>query len=342
MCRSKFVIGPTKDQSGPKSRSKYSQRKNNEQRDVYDIRKDDTEDEDLFENITINTIKIPDISTGGDSHSQSRDEAYTYIKVKCRKRVRANLKVKIDTGAQGNTLPVRMFREMYPEKVDSAGVPWRNAVKNRHVVLTAYGTKIPQYGAIQLQCRYDGGKWIDTDFYIVDSEGPAILGLPSSLDHRLVTLHCEIKKLKEDSSLPITTNRVPKPDDSVRCVNTVEELMAIYLGQFDKIGKFPGEYHIILEEESHPVIHAPRKCPIHLKDELKQELDDMELKGVIKMMTEPTDWVSSIVVSRRKNGKLRVCLDPKDLNKVIKRCHHKTPTLEEITHKFAGSKCYSS
>ena len=48
MCRSKFENGPTKDQSGPKIRSKYSQRKTNKQRDVYDIRKDDTEDEDLF------------------------------------------------------------------------------------------------------------------------------------------------------------------------------------------------------------------------------------------------------------------------------------------------------
>ena len=64
-------------------------------------------------------------------------------------------------------------------------------------------------------------------------------------------------------------------------------------------------------------------------------------KSVIKKMTEPTDWVSSIVISRRKNGKLRICLDPKDLNKVIKRCHHKTPTLEEITHKFSGSRYYS-
>ena len=38
MCKSKFVNGPTKDQSGPKSRSKYSQQKINEQRGVYDIR----------------------------------------------------------------------------------------------------------------------------------------------------------------------------------------------------------------------------------------------------------------------------------------------------------------
>lgn len=87
MCRLKLVQGLTKDQSGPKSPSKYSQRKSNEQRDVYDIRKDDTEYEDLYEYITLNTIKISDISTSGDSHSQSRDEAYTYINVKCLKRV---------------------------------------------------------------------------------------------------------------------------------------------------------------------------------------------------------------------------------------------------------------
>ena len=58
MCRSKFVNGPTKYQSGPESCSKYSKRKNNEKRDVHNIRNDDTENEDLFENITINTIKI--------------------------------------------------------------------------------------------------------------------------------------------------------------------------------------------------------------------------------------------------------------------------------------------
>ncbi|XP_041362099.1 uncharacterized protein K02A2.6-like [Gigantopelta aegis] len=58
-------------------------------------------------------------------------------------------------------------------------------------------------------------------------------------------------------------------------------------------------------------------------------------------MTEPTDWVSSIVYSRKASGKLRICLDPKDLNKVIKRPHYKTPTLEEITHKFSGARVCS-
>ena len=45
-----------------------------------------------------------------------------------------------------------------------------------------------------------------------------------------------------------------------------------------------------------------------------------------------------MVVSRRADGRIRVCFDEKDLNKAIMRCHRKTPTLEELTHKFSGAK----
>ena len=63
--------------------------------------------------------------------------------------MRANLKVKIHAGAQGNILAVRMFKKMFPGKDDSVDFPRKNTIKNRHLTLTAYnGTKIPRYGAI--------------------------------------------------------------------------------------------------------------------------------------------------------------------------------------------------
>ena len=58
-------------------------------------------------------------------------------------------------------------------------------------------------------------------------------------------------------------------------------------------------------------------------------------------MTQPTDWVSSIVYSRKSSGQLRICLDPKDLNKAVKRPHYRTHTLDEVTHKLAGAKIFS-
>ena len=58
-------------------------------------------------------------------------------------------------------------------------------------------------------------------------------------------------------------------------------------------------------------------------------------------MTQPTDWVSSIVYSRKASGQLRICLNLKDLNKAVKRPHYRTPTLDEVTHKLAGAKLFS-
>ena len=42
------------------------------------------------------------------------------------------------------------------------------------------------------------------------------------------------------------------------------------------------------------------------------------------------------IPKKNPNGKLRICLDPKDLNKAIIREHHKAPTLEEIAHILTG------
>nr|XP_023660029.1 uncharacterized protein K02A2.6-like [Paramormyrops kingsleyae] len=48
-----------------------------------------------------------------------------------------------------------------------------------------------------------------------------------------------------------------------------------------------------------------------------------------------------VAVEKPKTGQLRLCLDPKDLNNVIKRPYYPLPTLEDITSKLAGA-CYFS
>ena len=81
---------------------------------------------------------------------------------------------------------------------------------------------------------------------------------------------------------------------------------------------------IILQPTLTPVIHAPRRCPIALKDEIKRQLDRVEEMGVISRVSKPTDWVSSLVYSRKSSGRLRISLDPKYLNRAIKRPHYHT------------------
>ena len=66
-----------------------------------------------------------------------------------------------------------------------------------------------------------------------------------------------------------------------------------------------------------------------LKGKIKDELDCMEKEGVIIRQTEPTDWVSSMVAVVKPN-KICICIDPRHVNKAIKREQSPMMTIEEV------------
>ena len=70
-------------------------------------------------------------------------------------------------------------------------------------------------------------------------------------------------------------------------------------------------------------------------------MDKLERNKVITKVDKPTSWVNSLVVREKPDGSLRVCLDPRDLNRAIKREHFRIPTANELSRKLAG-KCVFS
>ena len=76
---------------------------------------------------------------------------------------------------------------------------------------------------------------------------------------------------------------------------------------------------------------------VALKKEVKAKVEELEKKGIIKKETEPTEWISSMVVVA-KPEKIRVCLDPQDLNKALLRPKYQMPTLEEILPSLTNAK----
>ena len=67
----------------------------------------------------------------------------------------------------------------------------------------------------------------------------------------------------------------------------------------------------------------------------------MEKQGVIRKVSEHTDWCSSLAYSVKKDGSFCICIDPQKLDQALKRCPHKVPTLEELNPQFAGSTIFS-
>ena len=75
-----------------------------------------------------------------------------------------------------------------------------------------------------------------------------------------------------------------------------------------------------------------------MQGKVKKELEYMVDLNIITPVTEPTDWVISLVVVEKPNRSLRICLDPRDLNQAIKRQHYKLPTTEDILSQMTGAK----
>ena len=103
----------------------------------------------------------------------TRHEVYANLDIVCAdKPCVHDLKLKVDTGASGNTLPVRIAKQMYGEIWQSKIEPVPN------VKLTAdNGGEIECCGVLKILCRYKNCQWRKYKFYVVDVDGPAILGL---------------------------------------------------------------------------------------------------------------------------------------------------------------------
>ena len=89
------------------------------------------------------------------------------------------------------------------------------------------------------------------------------------------------------------------------------------------------------------VVNPPRTIPAALRDRVKPELEDVEKRRVIRRVEEPTDWMSSMAIVEKPDGRLRICLDPRDLNKAIKREHFQLPTIQDITTRMANAKWFT-
>ena len=108
----------------------------------------------------------------------------------------------------------------------------------------------------------------------------------------------------------------------------------------DGIGELQSKYRIRLDDD--PIQHAPRRVPVALRDRLKATLDGMVRDDIIEAVEKPTEWISSMVVITKKDSKLCICLDPKDLNRAIRRENYQLPTIEDIATRRTEPRCSPS
>ena len=119
--------------------------------------------------------------------------------------------------------------------------------------------------------------------------------------------------------------------------NLVREFDDVFQGE----GLLQEKLHLEVDKIVNPVVLTVRKVPFALKELRKRELDRLVAKGILVPVEVPTDWVSSMVVASKRNGKIRLCIDPKPLNKTLKRNRYPLPTIDDLLAKLTNAKVFT-
>ncbi|XP_075733124.1 uncharacterized protein LOC142775550 [Rhipicephalus microplus] len=216
---------------------------------------------------------------------------------------------KVDTGSQANLLPLTLFN-----RFAHASTPRKSAA-----VLSAYNSSTIKHVGVATKDLEINEAQHSVSFFIVKKGRQAILGLKTCQQFGLV---------------PVTVDAVKVGDGQTKFQLAFPDL-------FSGSGCVRRHYKMVLREDAVPVVQPARRVPIALKGRLRQELQRMETASIIVKVDEPTEWVSPLVVVHKKDGTLRICMDPRAVNRSIKREHYPIPSREDIESELAGAQYFS-
>ena len=100
------------------------------------------------------------------------------------------------------------------------------------------------------------------------------------------------------------------------------------------------EHHINLKANSNSMAQKLRRLGTVQQGALLIEVKKLLQAGFIYPVVD-SEWVSPVVVTPKKNGKWRVCVDYKPLNAATKRDHFPLPSQDEILNEVAGHERYT-
>ena len=198
----------------------------------------------------------------------------THLDVKLPNRPgRDTLKVKLDMGA--NILPVRTYRNMFPERMLADGTPYPEYLQSTNIEFECNKDSIIRsLRCINLDIALPGKKMITAQFFLSNHHNQVLIGHPSCDRLGAYTLHMKnlAPKFDQNKLLPqLSEVQQTAPEEGP--ITRVDDLMRRYPDRIDIIGKFEGEYHMVTDPNVPPSQHAMRKVPIEYQEKIEKEFD---------------------------------------------------------------------
>ena len=129
------------------------------------------------------------------------------------------------------------------------------------------------------------------------------------------------------------------PDQKLEVQSLIEEWSDVFSANDLDIGLTSLVKHSIRLDDEQPFKQRHRKIAPAMYKEVRLHLQELLEAGVIRKSRSP--WASNIVLVRKKDQSLRLCVDFRQLNKRTVKDAYALPRIEDILEGLGGSKYYS-
>ena len=162
-------------------------------------------------------------------------------------------------------------------------------------------------------------------------------------------------------SYPVVSPIVSTPDDANCNEHTFEQLIitntpdTFARGVLDIVRLYRDQFVVNNNESTgytdylpftintghtYPIAQRPYRLPVAYEREVNEQLEIMQRDNIISLSKSP--WASPMVVVKKKDNSLRLCVDYRRLNSVTEGDSFPLPSIEELLLKVRNSKFFST
>lgn len=269
-----------------------------------------------------------------EKSSQQQNKQVNLVDGPGRNRSHKNIEVEgtavrgfIDSGAKMNILRADVWRKIMPKE--------HLYVEEYEGTLKGFGgTIVKPEGKVALRTLIDGTTYL-LEYVIVPTkavEEEMLIGDPLREVARVILLpdRAVVEPLPGDDYIMFIKEESSETNCALEGVHEkykerIRQLIEKYEPQVPP-EEVPIEMEIILKDET-PISRYPRRLSPKENEEVSQQVDEWLRDGVIE--SSNSEFASSVVVARKKDGSPRICIDYQPLNKVTVKERTPMPIVED-------------
>lgn len=265
----------------------------------------------------VHEVQLPDVTilyTGNiDEHAPKR--LFCNATIHTPASAAKEIQLTVDTGSAVSILPHYVYKQYFSS----------TALSPPSARLVTYTqTHIPVLGCLHAQVCVANSSTSGTFFVVED--GTALLGMDF------------IRNLHLGINADTVTTSDATPATPVLSTTTAEPLTAP-LPEIGCVKQFV--HRVKIDPTVQPVRQKLRRLPFAVRDAVSAELDHLLLAGIIEEI-DASAWVSPIVVTKKKNGGIRMCTDLREPNKAVITDCYPLPHIDELFSSLRGATLFST